>query len=114
MDYRRNLSKSVCEGLLGNKYHKAVPSIRETWVHKYPAGSITIEYHRTEVVTFLANGGIILNSGGWLTTTTKARINAALHNTGWRVWQDGGVWYVGSVPKNAKYIFTDGMEVSGE
>ena len=116
MDYRRNLSKAVCEELLGanrdKRYtSKVVPSIRATIVDQYD-GNIHIRYQATDVVIFKADGTIVLNSGGWHTTTTKSRINAALSGTGWLVWQRDGKWFV----SNDKIVtpFTDGMEVSGE
>jgi len=113
MDYRRNLSKGVCEGILGKETYKSVPSIRDTAVVRY-GGELHIKYNATSVVVFLPNGDIRLNSGGWRTNTTKSRINAALNGTGWRLWQDAGEWYVGKVGENVKYTFSDGMEVSGE
>ena len=118
MDYRRNLSKAVCEELLGanrdKRYtSKVVPSIRATLVDQYD-GDIHIRYQDTDVVIFKADGTIVLNSGGWRTTTTKSRMNAALNGTGWRVWQDGGQWYVGKVNENVRYTFSDSMEVYGE
>lgn len=36
---------------------------------------IALRLHATDVVTFHADGTATLNSGGWLTVTTKARIN---------------------------------------
>jgi len=64
---------------------------------------IAIKYHRTNVVTFW-NGGIILNSDGWQTLTTKARINHFLPSGQWDgynwtgvracVWQQLGKWYL--------------------
>ena len=118
MDYRRNLSKSVCEELLGanrdKRYtSKVVPSIRATIVDQYD-GNIHIRYQATDVVIFKADGTIVLNSGGWRTTTTKSRMNAALNGTGWRVWQDDWQWYVGKVDENVRYTFSDSMEVYGE
>lgn len=112
-DYRRDLSKAVCEGLLDKGSHKSVPSIRDTAVIRY-SNEVHIKYHSTSVAVFLSDGDIWLNSGGWRTTTTKRRINAALNGTGWRVWQDGGVWYIGKVSENVKYTFTDGMQVASE
>ena len=85
-DYRRNLSKSVCEGLLGNKSLAHVPSIRDTVVIRY-GDELHVKYHQTSVVIFLPNGDIRLNSGGWMTNTTKARINAGLRGTGWHLYQ---------------------------
>lgn len=113
MDYRRNLSKAVCEELLGKGSYKSIPSIRDSAVIRY-ADEIHVEYNATSVAVFLPNGDIRLNSGGWRTNTTKSRINAALNGTGWRVWQDDGEWFIGKVSENVKYTFSDGMEVSGE
>lgn len=115
MNYRRNLSRSVCEKLLGNNRNKqytskVVPSIRETIIDQYD-DNIHIRYQDTDVVIFKADGTIVLNSGGWRTTTTKSRMNAALNGTGWRVWQRDGDWFA----SNDRIVtpFTDGMEVSG-
>lgn len=38
-------------------------------------GSIAVRLHRTDVVTFLADGRVVLNTGGWTTVTTQDRIN---------------------------------------
>ena len=48
---------------------------------------IAVRLHATDVVTFHADGTVTLDSGGWLTVTTKARMNE---------WLPGGV-YVGSI-----------------
>lgn len=49
---------------------------------------VAMEYHYTDVVTWLKNGDIIIDSGGWETNTTKHRLGAVT-----RVWQDDGGWY---------------------
>lgn len=67
---------------------------------------ISIVLHHTAVVTFRKNGEIVLNSGGWRTTTTKARINAALP-TGYHVYQDKREWFVQTPGQQVKY--QDGM-----
>ena len=110
-DYRRNLSKSVCEGLLGNKSLAHVPSIRDTVVIRY-GDELHVKYHQTSVVIFLPNGDIRLSSGGWHTTTTKSRINAAINAYGWYLYQEKGEWYIQNKNSDARYTFTDGMEVS--
>lgn len=52
-----------------------------------------IRYHDTDVLTFNADGSIILDSGGYETVTTKRRMNEyAPHGFG--VHQDKHVWYV--------------------
>lgn len=62
----------------------------------YNNGDYTIvEYHRTEVVKFNRDE-IVLNSRGWRTKTTKARMNQASNqfNLGFKVFQEKKVWYV--------------------
>ena len=51
--------------------------------------------HGTAVVSWDKNT-ISLNSGGWRTVTTKARMNQASneYGLGYTVWQDRGEWYV--------------------
>ena len=115
-DYRRDLSKETCEGLLQGRGKdryacKVVPSIRATLVDQYD-GDIHIRYQDTDVVVFKADGTIVLNSGGWHTTTTKSRINAALSGTGWYLYQKNYNWFVSNGKVNI--TFTDGMEVAGE
>ena len=46
-----------------------------TLEHVKANGDRCIRLHQTDVVTFKANGDIVLDSGGWQTVTTKARIN---------------------------------------
>lgn len=51
---------------------------------------ITVQYWHTNVVTAnLLTGEVTLNTGGWQTTTTKARMNqaAAEYNLGFSVYQ---------------------------
>lgn len=53
--------------------------------------TIAVKLHATDVVTFTRSGSTILDSGGWQTVTTKARINDHLPN-GWHVASERGVW----------------------
>ena len=46
-----------------------------TYLERRPGGDIAVRLHATDVVTFHADGTATLDSGGWLTVTTKARIN---------------------------------------
>lgn len=56
-----------------------------------------IRLHLTDIITFHPNKDITLNSGGWQTVTTKARMNEFLSN-GWGILQENSVWYL--VPNN--------------
>jgi hypothetical protein len=68
-----------------------------------------IQYHSTEIVTYYSDGSVRLNSGGWQTSTTKARINA-FSPKGINVWQQLGSWYV--TTPNGDFEFEDGMVIS--
>jgi hypothetical protein len=54
-----------------------------------------VTYHGTDVVTW-DNDTITLNTGGWFTVTTKARMNqtASQFNLGFTVYQKARVWYI--------------------
>ena len=46
-----------------------------TWLERRGPDEIAVRLHATDVVTYYADGSIRLNTGGWFTVTTKARIN---------------------------------------
>lgn len=57
---------------------------------KRDGDTVTVRYWHTDVVTAnLLTGDVTLNTGGWQTTTTKARMNqaAAEYNMGFSVYQ---------------------------
>ena len=56
--------------------------------------NLAIKLHQTDVAIFTLNGDIILNSGGWHTSTTKDRINTAIRETGKRISQERGNWFI--------------------
>ncbi len=71
--------------------------------------AIYIQYHNTEIITFYSDGSVRLNSGGWETSTTKARFNAFLPK-GITVFQNATHWYV-ETPAGT-FEFEDGLVVS--
>ncbi len=69
-------------------------------------GNATIvRYHDTDVVRF-DDSNITLNTGGWFTSTTKARMNqaSAQFGLGFRVYQEKGSLYIW-------YPFTDWQRI---
>lgn len=66
-----------------------------TYLHPIPGG-IAMKYHNTDVAIFRPDY-VELNSGGWLTYTTKERLNWALNlaKIPASVWQSKSVWYCG-------------------
>jgi hypothetical protein len=76
-------------------------------------GTIYVRYHNTDVVAF-TDRVIELNSGGWRTVTTKARMNQASSQfgLGFYVRQDKGRWFVrlpGKIYADSAIPFMDGM-----
>lgn len=59
----------------------------------------------TDVITFVKDG-IILNSGGWRTPTTKDRINSFCNA---RIYQKNHIWYMRDGSK-----FFDGIKINSE
>ena len=70
-------------------------------------GDIHLQYHQTRVVTFHDDNTFTLNSGGYLTSTTKRRINeyGPCH-----VYQRKGEWFI-RTGKEEDLEFYDGIRV---
>lgn len=91
-------------------------SARSTLAINYADGSKAIRYHDTDVVTFKKNK-VILNSGGFRTSTTKARMNEHLKMSNLTVFTDKGIWYVCPIGNwDQKEYFYDGItfDVTGK
>ena len=65
---------------------------RNTLDYTAPDGTRRVRLHDTDVVTIDKRGNITLDSGGWQTVTTKARMNDALPS-GWAVYSNRG-WLI--------------------
>ena len=76
-------------------------------------GTTTITFHATDIVKF-SSEAIQLDSGGWLTATTKTRMNQASNqfDLGYSVFQKGGAWFVktksGTIPFEDKMVIPNG------
>jgi len=70
-------------------------------------GTVYVRLHSTKVVQIKSDGSVILNSGGWQTSTTKDRINQVLSalNKSEGVEQKKFEWFLGDKE------FEDGMKV---
>ena len=80
------------------------------------AGAVCFKLHDTVVVTCHGDGRVTLNSGGWRTVTTKARMNQ--HAKPYRVASDRGVWTVYGEGKSVPYFdgitLPDAFESTGK
>lgn len=82
-------------------------------------GDRVIRYHDTDILTFRAEGGIVLNTGGFNTNTTRDRMNEYLAAAGIRVtiftdhslpYLYNGNGFCWSDKKNA-FLLADGMVI---
>lgn len=71
-----------------------------------------VKLHDTNIVTINKDGTYTLNSGGWLSMTTKARMNEFAPVS---ISQSKGVWYLrdGSLYSDGMTVNTDGDNVAG-
>ena len=79
-----------------------------------PDGVKMIRFHGTDIMTFPKKGGVILNSGGWKTVTTKERMNS--YNGECTIIQDKGMWYVSTSSnsyqgKDSRIPYFDGIKI---
>ena len=72
----------------------------------------TLRLHNTIIIQYHLNK-TVLNSGGYMTMTTKARLNEF---TNFNIWQEKGVWYIRSNNGNwdKSIIFADNCHYDGK
>lgn len=74
----------------------------------YKNGDKVLRLHNTDIIKWQGDK-IILNSGGYKTTTTKARINQFLPDD-IKVYQKNGVWFIDNGAYHFKFF--DGIELT--
>lgn len=101
-------------GYLGRKTDRPL-SGRSTRLQRRDADTIAVRYHQTDVVTYHATAPTVLDSGGWRTSTTKARINEytpALLYQGLGLWYLSGGWSTeGDRTERWRSLFEDGVSI---
>lgn len=108
MDYKE--AKEILDNKHGDKSTKKVAN--NTYLKRYEDGVIALRLHQTDIIQYKPNGTIILNSGGWKTVTTKARMNEYLPRQ-YGILQEKGVWYVAlSNGYNKDMLYSDGMKLT--
>jgi hypothetical protein len=80
----------------------------EVYINK--DGEPCLKLWNTIVARINNEGFLVLNNGGYLTTTTKSRINAVLQKLDCYVNQKAGVWYFHN-SYGEKIEFENGMKV---
>lgn len=77
-------------GLLNGRQTRKVGN--NTYAEKRLDGSVALRLHSTDILVAREDGTVLVNSGGWRTVTTKARLNDYLAD-GLRLHQSKGVWF---------------------
>lgn len=72
----RETKQAMMEGT-GVPAKEAKVVARNTLRYRRPSGEEVIRLHHTDILVF-ANGAVTIDSGGWLTPTTRQRMNAFL------------------------------------
>jgi len=114
-DYRyHNLLDFILSGR--NKTSRKIENntIARIELDDYDIQLIKVKLHNTDIGTIFANNTIILNSGGWMTFTTKDRMNKILNHTEFRIYQENGIWYVYRLPfsLNECYGYQDNIQIN--
>lgn len=86
-----NRTKSQMLTGIKHGYISSKKIARNTIKAQYPDGAVIIRYWDTNVVTINPDKSIVLNSGGFMTKTTKSRIE---ENTKIRIVQKNNIWYI--------------------
>lgn len=99
--------------------HNYTHRIKESGVHTslHPVcpcpnevpSAYALQYHSTDVVTAYPNGSVKLDSGGWITSTTKERINRYLPIG--QLYQKKFGWFI-AMPDGEQVEFRDGMTIT--
>lgn len=79
----------------------------ETTVYTDSDGALCVRYHKTVVWAMSPDGKVKLNSGGYLTSTTKRRMNEAFRQyvpNPFGVFQRKGEWYVSRYMGNGIHL----------
>jgi hypothetical protein len=114
MDYTTANEKLQGRNKLSRKVANNTYLVRNSGV---PGDSIHLKLHNTYIITWYADGRIELNTGGWFTVTTKARITEFL--SGYSIGQERGVWYLSKHTSGPAYwtslgVFADGLTIHAD
>jgi hypothetical protein len=81
-----------------------------TTLHKYRDGTLAIQLHWTDVISFKPNRDTVFDTGGWRSVTTKDRINEFSE---YSVYSKKGEWVVRSKDET-EYLFERGMVIKAD
>jgi len=92
---------------LGKRWRRKL--CNNTYLERRANNTITVRLHGTDVLTFKPDGSVVYNTGGWRTNTTKDRMNNYGANGRW-IWQDKGIWTIGT--RDKRQLYKDGVTIT--
>jgi len=110
--HRRNIPTTYTEAreTLNPRAERTIANNTRLRLH---GSSIGLILHSTEVVTFNADGSIVLRTGGYHTTTTKDRLNRVARAHGWSVYAKAREWFI-SHRSGTVFEFEDGFTIPAD
>lgn len=105
MDYNTAVAK------LGNRDSRKIGN--NTYLQRRSPNSIAVRLHETDILTFYP-GRTVYNSGGWRTSTTKARMNEWGDQSA-RLFTERGVWYLARIGEwDKRMAYADGLTIPAD
>lgn len=101
------LTYGRAQNLLGKRSSRVLGN--NTTLEKRYGGDIAVQHWSTDIITYRPDGSIIVDTSGWWTATTKARLN--LYVNGVSFFSDRG-HLVHGFEDDTTYIYEDGMEIA--
>jgi hypothetical protein len=105
-----SIRRTKAEQLAGVEHIAAKKIAHNTVEYTRPDGTKVIRLHLTDIMEFLPDGSVRLDTGGFKTHTTKDRLNQYLPKP-WQVWAHQGIWYISKSGIPGDYVFSDGVVI---
>jgi len=105
----RKTKKEILEGVPSEAIISSKKIGNNTYEVLLTNGDRIIRLHNTNVITYKPDNTVILDSGGWLTPTTKDRIN---QYSPYKISQRKNIWFI--TVADQEYIFEDRMQIKGD
>ena len=96
MSYDHQWAETQLTGRCKNRRKMA----NNTYLERREGGDIALKLHDTDIATYHDDGRVELRSGGWLTVTTKERLNRF---TDASIWSTRGIWTISVPAGNGTY-----------
>ena len=103
------MTPEQCENLMKSARNREAGKPLANHTRLYDCGEYyAIRLHETDIIRVDKRERCeTLDSGGWRTVTTKARINE--YSSCARVYQDDGIWYIVHKVSGARFVYADGV-----